>query len=208
MWIAEGNTSFDDCDALTWSLGCTGEPSRSVASAASTSFAFMFDDVPEPVWYTSIGKCASHWPSATSSALAAMASPIALVTFGTSLSLLFTRAASPFTSASARMSRRSIGSPEIGKFSTARWVCAPHLASTGTRTSPIESCSIRYSVMVSTVSHPLAPAGIGGRCVRLLARATSASARSRRVGRRSRRFVRRLRSRGDKARRTAPGSPT
>ena len=45
-----GNTSFDDCEALTWSFGCTGEPSFSVASVASTSFMFMFDDVPEPVW--------------------------------------------------------------------------------------------------------------------------------------------------------------
>ena len=55
----------------------------------------------------------------------------------------FTRAASALISASARTSARSIGSPEIGKFSTARWVCAPQCASAGTRTSPIESCSTR-----------------------------------------------------------------
>ncbi len=41
------------------------------------------------------------------------------------------------------MSSRSIGWPEIGKFSTARWVCARHLAAAGTRTSPIESFSMR-----------------------------------------------------------------
>ena len=29
MWIDEGKTSFEDCDALTWSLGCTSRPSRS-----------------------------------------------------------------------------------------------------------------------------------------------------------------------------------
>ena len=46
------------------------------------------------------------------------------------------------------MSARSIGRPEIGKFSTARWVCAPHSASAGTRTSPIESCSVRYVVVM------------------------------------------------------------
>ena len=50
-----GKTSFDDCDMLTWSLGCTGEPSDADARVASTSFMFMFDDVPEPVWYVSIG---------------------------------------------------------------------------------------------------------------------------------------------------------
>ena len=45
-----GNTSFDDCDALTWSFGCTSRPSRRVASVASTSLVFMFELVPEPVW--------------------------------------------------------------------------------------------------------------------------------------------------------------
>jgi hypothetical protein len=45
-----GKTSFDDCDMLTWSLGCTFEPREFVARVASTSFMFMFDDVPEPVW--------------------------------------------------------------------------------------------------------------------------------------------------------------
>ena len=50
MWIADGNVSLDDCEALTWSLGCTSLPSRSVARVAMTSLAFMFDEVPEPVW--------------------------------------------------------------------------------------------------------------------------------------------------------------
>ena len=67
-WMADGNTSFDDCDAFTWSFGWTGEPSRSVASEAITSFMFMFDDVPEPVWNTSIGKWSSQSPTATSAA--------------------------------------------------------------------------------------------------------------------------------------------
>ena len=42
----------------TRSRGRSGGPAcraSRVASVASTSLAFMFDDVPEPVWYTSIG---------------------------------------------------------------------------------------------------------------------------------------------------------
>ena len=50
MCTEVGKTSFDDCDALTWSFGCTGRPRRADASVASTSFMFMFDEVPEPVW--------------------------------------------------------------------------------------------------------------------------------------------------------------
>ena len=45
-----GNTSLDDCDALTWSFGCTGAPSPRLASVAITSLVFMFELVPEPVW--------------------------------------------------------------------------------------------------------------------------------------------------------------
>ncbi len=41
------------------------------------------------------------------------------------------------------MSLGSIVSPEMGKFSTARWVWAAYLARRGTWTSPIESCSMR-----------------------------------------------------------------
>src|ERR1043166_47764 len=45
------------------------------------------------------------------------------------------------------MSRLGNGIPEIGKFSTARWVCAPYNAWAGTLTSPIESFSTRNSAM-------------------------------------------------------------
>ena len=62
MWIDVGNTSLEDCDALTWSFGCTGSAEQlGDASVAMTSLAFMFDDVPEPVWNTSIG----NWSSCT-----------------------------------------------------------------------------------------------------------------------------------------------
>ena len=50
---ADGKTSLDDWPMFTWSLGCAPSP----ASRAMTSLAFMFDEVPEPVWKTSIGNC-------------------------------------------------------------------------------------------------------------------------------------------------------
>ncbi len=50
MCTEVGNTSFDDCEAFTWSLGCTVDPRMRLASVARTSFMFMFDEVPEPVW--------------------------------------------------------------------------------------------------------------------------------------------------------------
>ena len=58
-WIDDGKTSLLDCEALTWSFGCTGRPSSRDARVAMTSLAFMFDDVPEPVWKTSIGNWSS-----------------------------------------------------------------------------------------------------------------------------------------------------
>ena len=64
-WIEVGNVSLLDWLALTWSLGCTSTPAR-CASEASTSFMFMFEDVPDPVWNTSIGKWSRCCPSTTS----------------------------------------------------------------------------------------------------------------------------------------------
>ncbi len=60
-WMAVGKVSLDDCEALTWSLGCTSTPAR-VASVAITSLAFMLELVPEPVWKTSIGNASSWSP--------------------------------------------------------------------------------------------------------------------------------------------------
>ncbi len=67
---ADGNTSLDDWPMLTWSLGCTPSPAR----VAITSLAFMLDDVPDPVWNTSIGNWSSCSPAATWSAAAAIRS--------------------------------------------------------------------------------------------------------------------------------------
>ena len=125
-----------------------------MARLAITSLAFMFDDVPEPVWKTSIGKWSSQSPRATSTA----ASWIALaVSLSITLRRPFTVADAPLIDASAPISARSIGRPEIGKFSTARCVCACHRAQAGTFTSPIESCSMRNSSRSSTPRNVAAP---------------------------------------------------
>jgi hypothetical protein len=54
-WTEVGKTSFEDWEALTWSFGWTvvALPAASrarVARVAMTSLAFMFEEVPEPVW--------------------------------------------------------------------------------------------------------------------------------------------------------------
>src|SRR5258708_6138711 len=64
---------------------------------------------------------------------------------GSTPSWPFTTAAAPLIEASAPIRSRDNGSPEISKFCTARCVCAPHNASAGTATSPIESWSMRKS---------------------------------------------------------------
>ena len=156
-WMADGKTSLEDWDAFTSSLGWTRRPRRSEARVARTSFMFILDEVPDPVWKTSTGNSASQCPSATSRAASAMA---AATSAGTTPRSAFTRAAALFTSASPRMSARSMPRPETGKFSTARWVCACHLASAGTLTSPMESCSVRYSPASSGPVWTLGPSGL------------------------------------------------
>src|SRR5579871_6671642 len=47
----------------------------------------------------------------------------------------------------ARIKERGNRSPLMGKFSTARCVCAPYSAPAGTRISPIVSRSMRYSTL-------------------------------------------------------------
>ena len=120
--MAEGNMSLEDCEALTWSLGWTADPGqRSVARVARTSFMFMFDEVPEPVWNTSIGNSSSHSPLATSWAAALMATATFL---STSFSRAFSRAAAPLSRPGRRSATARCVKPEMGKLSTARWVWA------------------------------------------------------------------------------------
>ena len=77
------------------------------------------------------------------------------MSFGITLSRALTVAPAPLIEASAPISSRSMVRPEIGKFSTARWVCAPQRAWAGTRTSPIESCSIRKPASSLVAMPPL-----------------------------------------------------
>jgi len=135
---------------LTWSFGWTirspiSAPAISAARLAITSLAFMFEEVPEPVWNTSTGNWSSWSPAITSSAAATMTSA---VSSSTSPRSRFACAAAFFTTPSARTNRRLIPIPEIGKFSTARWVCAPQYASAGTCTSPRLSASVRNSSLM------------------------------------------------------------
>src|SRR5438552_16453420 len=130
---------------LTWSLGCTELPRRRDASAATTSFAFLLLLVPEPVWKTSIGNCASWLPAATS---AAADSTACAMRSSSSPRLLFARAATLFPYTTLFRSARGMVRPLTGKFCTARWVCAPHSASAGTLTSPMLSCSTRKELVM------------------------------------------------------------
>ncbi len=114
-----------------------------------TSLAFMLDEVPEPVWNTSMGKWASCAPLATASAAATIASAMSC---SSTPSSALARAAAFLTRASASMWRRSSVMPDSGKFSTARCVWARYRASAGTRTSPMVSCSMRNSLMVPIVA--------------------------------------------------------
>ena len=117
-WTADGKTSFDDCPMFTSSFGCTPSP----ASVAITSFAFMFDEVPEPVWKTSIGNWSSSSPLAIRSPAAAMRSAFS---GSRRPSSAFTRAAAALMRPSQRATGAGIGSPETGKLATAFVVSPP-----------------------------------------------------------------------------------
>ena len=157
MRRALGKVSLLDWPALTWSLGCTSRPLDRWARRATTSLTFMLVDVPEPVWKTSTGNSPSCLPDATSRAAAAM-----LSARGASMtpSWAFTCAAAALRSASACTTSGGTGWPLIGKFSTALAVCAPQSAAAGTSTSPMESCSMRTSGVVSLMTPSCALGGV------------------------------------------------
>ena len=119
--MEEGNTSLEDWEALTWSLGWIARPEAWEAIVAMTSLAFMFEEVPDPVWKMSIGNWSSCAPAMTSSAAATIAS---LVAWSMTPSSRLVSAAARLICPSAAMWWGLRWSPEIGKFSTARWVCA------------------------------------------------------------------------------------
>ena len=118
---------------LTSSFGWTPSP----ASVAITSLAFMFDEVPEPVWKTSIGNWSSCSPAATCSPAAAIRS----ATSGSSSpSSPLTRAAAAFSRPSQCTTAGGMRSPETGKLSTALVVSPPQSCSVKSR---LPSCSCR-----------------------------------------------------------------
>src|SRR3954463_14411772 len=118
-WTADGKTSFDDWPMFTSSFAWTPSP----ASEAITSFAFMFEDVPEPVWKTSIGNWSSSSPFAIRSAAAAMRSAFAA---SRSPSSPLTRAAAALIRPSHRATGVGMRSPDTGKLEIALRVSPPH----------------------------------------------------------------------------------
>ena len=103
---------------FTSSFAWTPSPAR----LAMTSLAFMFEDVPEPVWKTSIGNWSSSSPSAIRSPAAPMRSALSA---SSSPSSALTRAAAALIRPSQRATGTGIGSPETGKFPTAFVVSPP-----------------------------------------------------------------------------------
>ena len=91
-----------------------------------TSFAFMFDEVPQPVWNTSIGNWSSNSPSAIRSPAAAIRDALSS---SSSPSSAFTCAAALLIRPSQRTTGTGICSPETGKFATALVVSPPHSCS-------------------------------------------------------------------------------
>ncbi len=81
MCIAVGKVSLDDWPMFTWSLGCTGSCEPSVPPTSwmhrleMTSLTFMFDWVPDPVWYTYSGNSVSSFPPITSSQTRSISCP-------------------------------------------------------------------------------------------------------------------------------------
>ena len=89
---------------FTWSLGWASSPTR----FAITSLAFVCDEVPDPVWKTSIGNWSSCLPEATSSAAEAMRS---LRSASRRPSSAFTLAAAALIRPSQWVTGTGIGSP-------------------------------------------------------------------------------------------------
>ena len=112
---------------------------------------FMFDDVPEPVWNTSTGNWSSQRPAATSAAAAAIASADAPVD-GTSRARR-----SPGRRCRLDQGERADERAVDGQAGDREVLDGPlrlrcPRAPAGTRTSPIVSCSMRYSMSLLSPS--------------------------------------------------------
>ncbi len=151
MCIAVGNVSFEDWLMLMSSFGWQSFlPAISLARFAMTSLAFMLDWVPEPVCQTTRGKWSISFPSATSRAALPITSSFSSVIFS-GFKAWLARAAASFRIPNARtISSGMVSMPTpILKFSWLRSVWAAQYLSAGTFISPMESCSMRYSIVTS-----------------------------------------------------------
>ena len=117
---------------FTWSLGWAPSPAR----LAMTSFAFMFDDVPEPVWkHVDRELVVVLDPSATASPASAIRSARSASSCPSSA---LTRAAAALIRPSQWITGAGTGCPETGKFSTAFAVSAP------------QSCSVNCASVIGS----------------------------------------------------------
>ena len=110
----------------------------------------MFDEVPEPVWKTSIGNWSSCSPAATASPAAAIRSAMSASSRPSSA---LTRAAAALIRPSQRTTGTGIGCPETGKLATALRVSSP-------QSSVAVSVAIvpPFAVLTRTLSRCLAAA--------------------------------------------------
>ena len=141
MCIAVGKVSLELWDILQLSFGWSSFfPAISFPRFAMTSFTFILDWVPLPVCQTASGKLPSSFPDRISS-------QTCRITFMRSSSRTpsrqFATAAASFRYAKAVITSGGIFSVPMRKFSKLRCVWAPQYTFSGTRTSPMESCSIR-----------------------------------------------------------------
>ncbi len=155
MCMAVGNVSLDDCDMLTWSLGCTGvfdpraPPAISMARLAMTSLAFMLVWVPLPVCHTRRGKWSSSAPAVTSAA----AREIRSASLGSRRPRsALVRAEASLRIPMARITERGMMSSPMAKWTSDRAVWAPQYRSAGTSMGPIESVSVLVAVTASSPS--------------------------------------------------------
>src|SRR4051794_14582495 len=152
-WTAEGKTSLDDWPMLTWSLGWAPSPAR----LAITSLAFMFEEVPEPVWKTSTG----NWSSCCPSAIALLASAIRSARSPSSSPRApFASAAAPLIRPSQRTTGTGTRSPETGKFSTALVVSPPHSFSAKVMPPSKMVWDLERIPREAPVALPVRPAGV------------------------------------------------
>ena len=144
-WIDDGNTSLDDCDALTSSFGCTRLHRARVRPASRAPRSCS---------------CSRTCPSRSGTRRSGTGrrtrrrrpscrggdDRVGHVRRDDAEIGVHLRGRRLDPGQRGDVCASPVPAPEIGKFSTARCVCARHKAVAGTRTSPMVSCSIRYSI--------------------------------------------------------------